>query len=409
MMIILRNLEKTRLNETKGWIFVFGRRKTGKSFLVKNFIKWDDYFFIKRDRSILSEKEGNLGYDTFINVLKRDLNDNKSVVIDEFHRLGEDFLDILHSLEKKGKLIVISSTLFLAKRLLNKKSPILGLFSEMPIKIIRLEDTLNSLKKFNFAKKELIENAIVLREPITINYFDKNNKARKVFSKVILNTINTVPAFVGEIFSEEEKTISAIYEGVLRAISIGKINSTEIADYIFSKKLIANNDASIVQQYLKNLVDFGIIKKIKVYNRNKFIFKHISPLTQLFYYADERYNISEREVVEEEIERIVNEIMPKIIEDNIREFFALKFGLIESIIETKDYDVDACLLKFNKPEIAIEIKWKDKISDSEIEKIEETLFRVDCKKRLLFVPDKSKIKKEKIRKNIDIIDVTDLK
>lgn len=403
MTIIVRK-EKNILESYKDWVFVFGRRKTGKSFLVKNFINWDEYFFVKRDKTILSEKEGELSYDTLINILKRELNNNKTLVVDEFHRLGDDFLDFIHSLNKKGRLIVISSTLFLSKKLLEEKSPILGLFSELPLRIIDLDDTLKILKSIKLTKKELLENAILLREPITINSFDKNGRARNVFSKIILSKMNTVPALVGEIFLEEEKTLSSVYEGILRAIANGRIISTEITSYLFSKKLIVNNDASIVQQYLQNLLSFGIIKRIKVYNKNKYIYKLGSPLIKFFYYADEKYNISERDITNKEVERIAQEIMPKIVEDNIREFLALKFGLSEAIIETKDYDIDACLLRFNKPEAVVEIKWKEKINNNELLKIEGDLNKIQAKKRYLFVQDKSKVKS---KLKVDIVDIND--
>ncbi|MFH1638523.1 MAG: AAA family ATPase [Candidatus Woesearchaeota archaeon] len=403
--MIIERKETKKLKLQRNWIFLFGRRKTGKSFLAKNFINWDEYFFIKRDKAILSEKEGLLGYETFLNILKRQLKNDKIIVVDEFHRLGDDFLDIIHSLERNGKLIVISSTLFLSKQLLGKRSPILGLFAEMPLKIISLDDTLKALNKLklDLSKKELLENAILLREPITVMSFDKNQKARNTFSEVILGSIKTVPALVGEIFLEEEKTLSAVYEGILRAIAVGKTVSTEIANYLFSKKLIINNDASIVQQYLKNLIEFGIIKRIQVYNRKKFIYKHISPLVSLFYYADEKYNVSEREVTEKEIIRIIDEVMPKIVEDNIRELFAIKYGFIETIVETKDYDIDAYLLKFKKPEMAIEIKWKRKVSKEDIAKAEKNLEKIDAKRKILFVADKSLV-----HSKLETLDISDL-
>lgn len=403
--MIIQRKEAEKLKSCKNWIFVFGRRKTGKSFLVKNFIKWDEFFFIKRDKTILSEDGESLSYETFLNILKRELNNEKTVVVDEFHRLGNDFLDFIHSLNKKGKLIVISSTLFLSKNLIGSKSPILGLFAEFPVRLIELEDTLRAIKNTNvkLSKKELLENAILLKEPITIIYFDKNKKAREILAEILLSTIKTVPALVGEIFLEEEKTLSSIYEGILRAIAEGKIISTEIASYLFSKKLITNNDASIVQQYLKNLINFGIIKKIEVYNKNKFIYKIISPLIKLFYYADEKYNISERDITTKEIIMVINEIMPKTVEDIIRGYMAEKLGLKETIIEEKDYDIDGCLLKFKKPEIVLEVKWKNKIENSEIVKIEENLGKINAKRRILFVQDKSLVNSD-----LEVIDVEDL-
>ncbi|MEM0376401.1 MAG: hypothetical protein QXI90_01290 [Thermofilum sp.] len=44
-MIIERPEEVRRISELKKWVLVYGRRKTGKTFLVSNFVKYDEYFF----------------------------------------------------------------------------------------------------------------------------------------------------------------------------------------------------------------------------------------------------------------------------------------------------------------------------------------------------------------------------
>ena len=45
----------------------------------------------------------------------------------------------------------------------------------------------------------------------------------------------SIPAMIGEIFTEEERYISAIYEGILRAVASGNTVSTEISSYLFSR------------------------------------------------------------------------------------------------------------------------------------------------------------------------------
>ena len=404
-MIIERPNEVKRIMEAKKWILVYGRRKTGKTFIIQNFIKYDEYFFVKKDRTIISER-GNktLVYDTFLEILQRALEEDKTVVIDEFHRLGQDFFDFLHYIKKSGKLLLVSSTLSLSKNLLSSHSPLLGIFKENKVSLIDLSDAINALKKLKLNKKELVEIAILLKEPFAIDYFDERKDPRKVMCEILLGSVKTIPALVGEIFSEEERSISAVYEGILRAVADGKMVSGEISSYLSSRKLIKKDDPSIIQQYLTNLVEFGILKKVMVYNKNKFVYKHVSPIARLFYYADEKYNISERKVTEQEIARIIDELLPRIVEDEIREFIANRYGLLETILETADYDIDAYLLKFKKPEIAIEIKWKKTIEKEDIAKAEENLSKVKAKKKLLFVPDKRNLKSEKV----DIIDISDL-
>jgi len=401
-MIIERPEETRRIKEIKKWILIYGRRKTGKTFLVQNFIKYDEYFFVKSNKNILNKNNESISYSTFIEILKRELEQEKTVVVDEFHRLENDFFDFLHFTKKQGKLILISSTLFLSKKLISSKSALLGLFAEIPISLISLQDTLKTLEKFNLSKKEKLELAILLREPISIDYFDEKKKARNTISEIILSSIKTIPALTGEIFIEEEREISSVYEGVLRAIAVGKIGSGEISSYLFSKKLIKKDDPSIIQQYLNNLISFGIIKRIIIFNKKRFVYKLVSPLAKIYYYADEKYNLSERKINKQELDRIIDELIPRVVEDNVREFLTEKFGLKESVVESKDYEIDGCLLKFKNPEILLEVKWK-KLKKEDIAKSEETLAKIDARRKILFVQEKKEAKS-----SLEVLDVDDL-
>ncbi|MEM2273990.1 MAG: AAA family ATPase [Thermofilum sp.] len=404
-MIIERPEEVRRISELKKWVLVYGRRKTGKTFLVSNFVKYDEYFFVKTSRGIVTKDGDSVSYEAFLEILKRALDEGKTVVVDEFHRLGQDFFDFLHYAKKRGKLILISSTLFLSRKLVSAKSPLLGLFAEVPIGLISLRDCLKALEGFNLSKKDRLELAILLREPIAVDYFDEKKSARENIALVLLSSVKTIPALIGEIFYEEEREMSSIYEGILRAIASGRVISGEIASYLFSRRLIKKEDASIIQPYLNNLVSFGLIRRVEVFNKRKFVYKIASPLVRIYYYADEKYNISERKVGREEILRIIDELMPRIVEDEVREFLAEKHGLRESVIEAKDFEVDGCLLRFNKPEIALEVKW-GRVSGRDIKRVEEKLSKVPSARRVLFVQDKNDV--EVKPSAIEVVDVDDL-
>ncbi|MGC8777039.1 MAG: AAA family ATPase, partial [Candidatus Micrarchaeia archaeon] len=97
-MIVERRVEAEKINSSKKWVLVYGRRKTGKSFLVEKFVSYDEYFFVNRDRTILSKRDNRIiSYDAFVEILLRELSSKKCVVVDEFHRLGEPFFDLLHA------------------------------------------------------------------------------------------------------------------------------------------------------------------------------------------------------------------------------------------------------------------------------------------------------------------------
>ncbi len=401
-MVIISRRESKTIEEIHKWIFLYGRRKTGKTFLIKNFVKFDEYFFVKRDRTIIDKKE--ISYETLKELIKEYTKSNKTIVIDEFHRLGEDFLDFLHSVGRGGKIILVSSTLNLSKNLLAGKSPLLGLMAEISLGIIPLNSCIKEISKLGFSKKDALELAIFCREPLLIEYLNKGKKAREIIKEILVTTKHTVPALVGEIFLEEEKNISKVYEGILRAISIRKRKAGEIANYLFSRRLIEKESSAMIQQYLKNLVDFGIIRRILIYNKKDYIYELVSPLMKAYFYSDEKYNFSE-EATAEKAEIILNELMPRIVEDNVREFLAEKHGLTEAIIESKDFEVDGCLLKFNKPEIALEVKW-GKLEAKDIKEIEEKLTKVQAKRKILFVQNKENIDLN-IDSKLEVLDIDD--
>ncbi len=406
-MIIERPELTRRIRELDKWTMVYGRRKTGKTFLLREFAPYDEYFFVKRDRAILSEggnKMKNMVYDAFTEVLQRELANGKTLVVDEFHRLGDDFFDLLHSMKKNGRLILVSSTLSLSRKILGKNSPLMGLFAEVPVPIIDLSSTLTALGPDQHPKRELMELAMILREPIAIEYAGKGKKARNILSDVLQGSLKTVPALVGEIFREEDRKLTAVYEGVLRAVATGHTVSGPIADHLFSHKLMAKNDPSLVQQYLANLVELGVLKKIKMYNKNKNRYAHSSTLIHLYYYGDERYNLSERDPSRQEIKRITDEVLPHLIEDTVRDHLAKKHGLREAVLETPDYDVDVCLLRFQKPEMVGEVKWKKKIRQADVKRAEETLMQIKAKRRFLFVPNKQEVSSD----ILEVLDVGDL-
>ncbi|MFA4640270.1 hypothetical protein [Pyrococcus kukulkanii] len=98
-------------------------KKGWKTFLVEKFTKWDKFYFVKRDGSVFDKQDAtSVGYKEFISGLLQDLRESKRIVIDEFHRLPDEFFDFLHAYSGTGDLILITSTLWLATKLIARRA-----------------------------------------------------------------------------------------------------------------------------------------------------------------------------------------------------------------------------------------------------------------------------------------------
>jgi len=395
MVILSRKAEMERIEAGGPWIYICGRRKTGKTFFVKNFLKWDEYFFVRKDGTIFDKDAKEISYETFFELFKEMIG-KKRIVIDEFHRLPEKFFDYLHFLGIRGNLIVISSTLWFSKKLLGKGSPLLGLFSLVIFGLVDEKDIIFSLK--NLKKKELIETSVYLREPLLAKKFKPPLK--KYLADFLNENKLSIREIIGEIFEEEERKLSEIYEGIMRAIASGKNISTEISNYLFSKKLISKDNPGYVQRYLDNLVRIGILEKLEIWNKNKFRYLHISPVFDLHFYLDEKYGYIESEIPKNFIGRVTETKIPFHVKQFFRDLLSKLFGMKKVIIE--DPEIDIALTDFKKLKVIAEVKWKKKVSKREIEKIEKVFSNFDCRK-ILIVPDKKAL--ERKPEGIEVWDV----
>ncbi len=389
MRIIPRRIELDNLKRP-GWKMVYGRRKTGKTFLVKNFLDYDNYFFVNRNGAILDLASGKgLSYEEFRKDFIERLGKGITVV-DEFHRLPPEFLDLLHAYSPKGELILITSTLWLAMRLLGKReSPLLGIVTSVRIGLIDEREILLELSK-EVKGKELVEAAVYLREPTLVPLYKP--PLRGFLAKYLHSSGALVAEMVGEAFSEEELRLSEVYLAVLHSIADGKSKSTEIGNYLLSRGLIES--PSSVQKYLKVLTAMGLVRKKPIHGKKKrFRYSIASPLLDLHFYLEAKYAYTELETPEEFIRKAVDEKLPRHVEDFIEALLAKVYGLRAVSVEKPKLELGIALEGFKRLEIVGEVKWKNRVRREEIRKIEEKLWKFDCRK-VLIVPSAEVLERE---------------
>ena len=381
MVSIIRFSDIERFRNTGRWVLVYGRRKVGKSFFVRSSVEYDRYYFVGRG-GFIYEEDSVLSYEAFRREVVQSLERDEAVVVDEVQRLPGEFFDLLHRLGVRGRLVAVSSTLWLARELIGKHSPVLGLFSDFRMGLIDEVDILLNLRDKISDKKKLVEYSIFLREPWLVPVWEGAGD----FFRALPGTVRlTVPSLIGEIFTEEERMYTRVYDGILKAVADGRQVSTEIASQLYSHRLIPAQDPSLVHPYLKILADIGLLEKVKIYGKNKYYYRHVSPVIDYYYYLDAKYGVSERDIQETQALKVLAERIPLYAEQFVARLLSRKMGLWPEKIVEKDYEVDIALTDFQKLVAVVEVKWKENISRSELRNIEEKLSRFPCK-RILFVP-----------------------
>jgi hypothetical protein len=383
---LIRFNDLERWKNVGKWVLIYGRRKTGKSYFVRNNIKWDKYYFIGRSGDIFVNDE-KISYETFSREVIQSLKHEETIVIDEIQRLPEEFFDRLHNIGVKGKLIAITSTLWLTKELLGKKSPLLGLFSEFQMNIIDERDILLNLYEHIKDPKKLIEYAVFLREPWLIPLWEEREN---IFEALPSTVKITIPALIGEIFTEEEREYSRTYDAILKAIADGKQISTEIASYLYALKIIPAEDPSLVHPFLKILQNIGLLEKIKIHEKNKYYYRHSSPIIDYYYYLDAKYAISEREIQHAQAKKVLETKLPHYVEQFIMNLLSKTLGLWPEKIIEKNYEVDIALVDFKKLKAVIEVKWRKNITNEILKKTEQKLEKYNCRK-ILIIPNEEEL------------------
>lgn len=372
------------LDSIKGidiWMLVYGRRKVGKTYLIRNFLSHDEYILIKRGGGALFETGSKRSFDD--NEIAMDMiidrvESGKVVVVDEFQRLPTEFIDRLQMVHPRGQVILMGSSFKIAKDLLSSKSPLLGLLAEVKMTLMKPSEIVMGLSE-HMNPEDAIELGTYLRDPWTIPYF--SGTPDDTILRILKHSREAIPALIGEIFLSEERYLSRVYEGILRSLSNGKTTLKEVADQLHSRGLIASNDPSSIRQYISNMESMDLIQRIPVNNRKGNYYSVRSKIMDLYFYIDEKYgfDLEGMELANE----VYHERSPRHIESFIGEILAqILKGSFQYRMD-KDSEVDIIITRRNRTILVGEVKWSEKVKKSDIRKFLRKVEDLDCRKVLI--------------------------
>lgn len=378
MDYIIERSDAANIKTKKNWLLVYGRRKVGKTFLLRDLCKFEHYYTVKKDLSVVC-KEKTLTIDGCVEEIKKLLSKNKTVVLDEFQRLHESALEELSLLHPKGRLIISGSSLRIVKKIFEPKSPLLGFFMPMKIGFISPSDTIRGVKESDNEKR--IALATFIREPWIIPLYNKESVVEYVY-EIISKSRYTITALMGEIFTEEERELTRKYETIISLIGSGVWNTKQLTSLLYGKKLIPDPSPTHVIQYLKNLEEMEIVESIKLHKAKGRYYRLVSPIMNVYYYIESRYDISSRPVSLEEIKPTLEKLINLEIQNFIADIFAELHNGRKEYSVAPDKEVDFIITIRNKPAIIGEVKWK-KVNKEEVSKFIKNTERMHGRRVLI--------------------------
>ena len=113
--------------------------------------------------------------------------------------------------------------------------------------------------------------------------------------------------------------------------------------------------------------EIELVESIKLYRSKGNYYRLSSPIMNIYYYLDSRYDISNREAYLEEIKPTLERLISLEIQNFIADLFVELYRGRKEYVVSKDKEVDFIITKRNKAEIIGEVKWK-KINQEDINK-----------------------------------------
>ncbi|NUU99733.1 ATPase [Marinitoga sp. 1154] len=378
------------LNSNRKEVFIlYGRRRIGKSFLLKEVSKNKNTLYYtarkispKEQLKIFSMKVGeflNFGKITFENwedafriLFELSKKENLILILDEFQYMVEknqEMLSILQLLidefeNSKIKLILCGSSISFMEGILSYNNPLYGRKTgNLMLNPIAFKDISLFLPNYDYHFLMIVY-SIIGGVPYYLQLWDNNIDIFENIEKLFLTLgapLKEEPYFI----LTQELRETSVYQSILEALANGKTRINEITTFIGEK------DSRKIQPYLKSLQLLKIVKRIyPAFTKNphrikNFLYKIDDQLFNFWY----RYIFPYKENVDlndySNVLEVIKKDLPQYVsfefEKQSINYLKEKFNLIEAgNYWNKDIEIDMMGKDFENKIYAAEIKWRNR-------------------------------------------------
>ena len=369
----LDTMEKTNNNV----ILIYGRRRIGKTALIKEYIKSkNSFYFLAQKNNINLEFERFLkkfnkkfnryvnasNFEEFFEIIK---DENLIIVIDEFSYWVEKnpsvpsiFQTIIDEIVERSniKLIVSGSLIGTMESLLSYKNPLYGrIKTRIKLSPLKFKYVKGFLKEYSY-KNMVKVYASVGGIPAYLSDFKTNTSPEENIKNLFFNKHSYMYDDVERILKDELRE-PIIYLTILNVIASGE---TKLG-YIASKAYI---DITNIPKYLKVLEEMGIIKReTPVIGKSKRIIKindrYIEFWSKFVFPYREEIEMGLIDLNTQKFNAYIGTVFEEIVKELMFSLKPINFTKIGRWWH-KDKEIDIVAINENTKELmALEVKWKN--------------------------------------------------
>jgi len=279
------------LSRAGRWVLVYGRRKTGKTWLLRRCWDWSLYATVTGDGFCVLEERGRgprlVAAGDCVEAVARLIRSpgGGGAVVDEFQRLPRRLWELLAatSPEAEAGLALCGSSLGVARRVFSRGSPLLGLLAPLRVDLASYPDTVASLLRWGLGPRDALLWAVAARDPWLLRHIEPRGEPWRVLAAWAHALVPAARGLVGEVFEEEERSLTRLYDAVLRLLSEGYWRAADLAARLAEAGLTSAPHPGSVTGVLRVLEDMGLVERVPLWRTRgaRVYYRHRSSLLRL--------------------------------------------------------------------------------------------------------------------------------
>jgi hypothetical protein len=316
--------------------------------------------------------------------------------------LPEWFIDEVAMLHPNGRLIFSGSSMRVVSKVIGTGSPLLLLMFPYKLDLVRPRDILLSLSDVD--PIDAVQFGAFIQEPWLLQYFRGFGQLDRELHRTLTEARYAVPALVGEVFVESERSLSQTYEAIIRVVGSGEWKPSDMAHKLKNAGLIKDEGSNYLHEYLKNLEMMGLVRAVPIFRKKRQkAYRLASPLMETFYYLADKHQMDEEERSFDDVKVNINKMISRGVERFLgRMFSELERGQMEYSF---DPELDFIITRGRKrtPTLVGEVKWGN-YNLSQVRRFEEKVEDLSCRK--VFIT--KRVTGERTVGTIEMMDANDI-